>query len=530
MTEDSESLDQCLAHARSLILSAIKNSKSTKSFVGRWTLIVSKLEQIPNCLSDLSSHPLFAKNGLCKEQIQSISTALSETIALAEQCSCREITVGKLQMQSNLDSLSAKLDLCIKDCHLLIKTGVLGELNVQSLKICSVPELLARVQIGNSEAKHKAVDGLLESLRNDEKNVIVFLSQSNINALVQLLTATAPKIREKAVTIICMLAESGSCEGLLISEGVIAPLVKLMDSGSLTGREKAVVTLQRLSMSVDNARLISEHGGILPLIEISQAGDSISQLAAVGTLKNLSILPEIGQNLVDEGIIRVMINLLDSGTVLGLKEYAAECLQNLTSLSGNIKKIVVSEGGIKSILGYLDGPLPQESAVGALRNLISTVSTESTISLGILPRIVHVLKNGSPGAKQAAASAICKISNSTEMKSLICEYECLPLLVNLLEAKLSLAREVAAQAIASLISCRHSRKEVKKDERSVPNLVQLLDPSPQNTAKKYAVCCLLLLVSSKKCKRIMISYGAIGYLKKLCEMDVQGAKKLLDRL
>ncbi|ONK59181.1 uncharacterized protein A4U43_C08F3820 [Asparagus officinalis] len=535
MEEESESVDQWLARARHLVPIAIEKSKSTKNFAGRWSLIISKLEQIPHCLSDLSSHPFFTKNSLSREQLESISIALSETISLAEQCSSREISVGKLQMQSDLDSLAAKLDLCIKDCRLLIKTGVLGELNAQSSPssdsmICSVQELLARVQIGNSEAKHKAVDGLLEALREDGKNVIASLGRSNINALVQLLTAPAPKVREKAVTIICLLAESGSCESLLISEGVIAPLIRLMESGSLVGREKSVVTLQRLSMSVENARSISEHGGILPLIEVCQFGDSISQLAAVGTLRNLSVVPEVRQSLAEEGIIRVMINLLDSGTVLGLKEYAAECLQNLTSSSDSLKKAVVSEGGIRSILAYLDGPLPQESAVGALRNLVTVVSTDSIISLGILPRIVHVLKNGSLGAKQAAASAICKISNSMEMKRLVGEYGCLPLLLSLLEAKSTLAREVAAQAIASLMSCPHNRREVKKDKRSISNLVQLLDPSPQNTAKKYAVCCLLFMTSSKKCKRIMISYGAVGYLKKLSEMDVPGGNKLLERL
>lgn len=438
-------------------------------------------------------------------------------------------------MQSDLDSLAAKLDLCIKDCRLLIKTGVLGESNVppspaSESASCSVLELLARVQIGNSEAKHKAVDGLLEALRDDEKNVIASLGRSNISALVQLLTATVPKIREKAVTIICLLAESGSCESLLIAEGVIAPLIRLMESGSLVGREKAVVTLQRLSMSVENARTIAGHGGIMPLIEVSLAGDSISQLAAVGTLKNLSAVPEVRQSLAEEGIIRVMISLLDSGTVLGLKEYAAECLQNLTSGNDNLKKAVVSEGGIRSILTYLDGPLPQESAVGALRNLVGVVSSDSIVSLGILPRVVHVLKDGSLGARQAAASAICKISSSLEMKRLVGEHDCLPLLISLLEAKSNRAREVAAQAIATLMSCPQNRREVKKDERSVPNLVQLLDPSPQNTAKKYAVSCLLFMASSKKCKRTMISYGAVGYLKKLSEMDVPSGKKLLERL
>jgi hypothetical protein len=59
----------------------------------------------------------------------------------------------------------------------------------------------------------------------------------------------------------------------------------------------------------------------------------------------------------------------------------------------------------------------------------------------------------------------------------------------LLEAKSNSLREVAAQATA--LSCPAHATDVKKDEKSVPNLVQLLDPSPGNTAKKYAISCLL---------------------------------------
>ena len=104
------------------------------------------------------------------------------------------------------------------------------------------------------------------------------------------------------------------------------------------------------------------------------------------------------------------------------------------------------------------------------------------------------------------------------------------MLVRMLETMSNSAREVAAQAIASLISYPQNSREVKKDEKSVPSLVHLLDPGPQNTARKYAISCLLILSSGKRCKKLMISYGAVGYLKKLSEMDVAGARKLLERL
>ncbi|KAG6725276.1 hypothetical protein I3842_02G025400 [Carya illinoinensis] len=537
---DSQSAEDWLSHAQELVPVALNKAREVKGFPGRWKMIMSKLEQIPACLLDLSTHPCFSKNALCKEQLHAMLKTLKGAIELADLC-VGEKYEGKLRMQSDLDALSGKLDLNLRDCCLLIKTGVLGEATLPSSVAVSsaepeatthsnIRELLARLQIGHLEAKHRALDSLFEVMKEEEKNVLAVFGRSNIAALVQLLTATSPRIREKTVTVICSLAESGSCENWLISEGVLPPLIRLVESGSSVGKEKATISLQRLSMSTETARAIVGHGGVHPLIEICWTGDSVSQAAAACTLKNISAVPDVRQTLAKEGIIRVMINLLDCGILLGSKEYAAECLQNLTASNDNLKRSVVSEGGLRSLLIYLDGPLPQESAVGALRNLVASVSVEILISLGLLPRLVHVLKCGSLGAQQAAASAICRVCTSTEMKRLVGEAGCIPLLVKMLEAKSNRVSEVAAQAMSCLMILSQNCREVKRDDKSVPNLVQLLDPSPQNTAKKYAVSCLASISSSKKCKKLMISYGAIGYLKKLTEMDFPGAKKLLERL
>nr|CAD1835450.1 unnamed protein product [Ananas comosus var. bracteatus] len=334
----ADSAEQWLLRARQLVPAAVESARAAPGFPGRWKAIISKVERVPACLSDLSSHPCFSKNALCRELLQSVAATLAETVDLAGRCRRRgadPAALGKLQMQSDLDAVSGKLDLNLRDCALLVKTGVLlGDASAaaqqpqpqQPPPHQSVRELLARLQIGHAEAKHRAVDGLLDVMREDEKSVLSVLGRSNAAALIQLLTATAPKVREKAAAVVCLLAESGSCENLLVSEG-------------------AVLSLQRLSMSADTARSIVGHGGVRPLIEICQTGDSISQSAAAGALKNLSAVPEVRQALAEEGIIRVMINLLDCGIVLGSKEYAAECLQNLTASNDSLRRSVVSEGG-----------------------------------------------------------------------------------------------------------------------------------------------------------------------------------------
>ncbi|MFS7981968.1 putative armadillo-like helical protein [Helianthus anomalus] len=96
--------------------------------------------------------------------------------------------------------------------------------------------------------------------------------------------------------------------------------------------------------------------------------------------------------------------------------------------------------------------LPQEPAVSTVRNLVGSVSGETLISVGLLPRLVHVLKTGSTRAQTAAIGTICRICESVEMKKLVEESGCIPLLIKLLEVKAKEVREVAAQALASLLT------------------------------------------------------------------------------
>ncbi|KAI4369904.1 hypothetical protein MLD38_018298 [Melastoma candidum] len=533
------SAEAWLSRVREVVPVALDRAGKVKGFVTRWRKIISRLEQIPSCLSDLSSHPCFSKNVLCKEQLQAVAGTVSEVIALAGLC-LEEKCEGKLKMQNDLDTLSGKLDLNLRDCRLLIKTGVLGEATVvlapspeQAACSGNLIELLARLQIGHLEAKEKALDQLFEIMEEDEKTFLASLGRSNVSALIQLLTATSSRIREKAVTIICNIAESGGgSEKWLISEDALPPLVRILESGSgSVSKEKALLTLQRLSTSGETARAIVGHGGMRPLTDLCRTGDSVSQAAAACTLRNISGIPENRQTVAEADIVKVMVDLLNCGILPKTREYAAEFLQHLTTGQDNIKKSVIREGGVQALLGYIDGPLPKEPAAAAIRNVIESIPTEKLVSLNFLPRLARVLKSGSPGAQQAAASAICKLCCSPEMIKLVGETECIiPLLINLLEVKSNATREVSSQALSSLMTIPQNCKEVKRIDKSVPNLVQLLDSNPNNTAKKYAVSCLLRLSYSSACRRTMVSYGAVGYLRKLTEMGIPGSAQLVERL
>ena len=187
-----ETAEELLERVRGMVPPALAAAGAAAGFPGRWKAIAAKLEALPACLSDLSSHPCFAKNALCRELLQSLAATLAEAADLAGHCRGPP-PGGKLRTQSAIDALSGKLDLNLRDCALLVRTGMLSDAFGPSLPAeADVRELLARLQIGHTEAKNRAVDGLLEAQRNEEKSVLSVLGRANVSAMVQLLTASAP--------------------------------------------------------------------------------------------------------------------------------------------------------------------------------------------------------------------------------------------------------------------------------------------------------------------------------------------------
>ena len=105
-----------------------------------------------------------------------------------------------------------------------------------------------------------------------------------------------------------------------------------------------------------------------------------------------------------------------------------------------------------------------------------------------------------------------------------------PRVKELLDGKAIEEREASAKALSNLLACTCNRKIFRKEERGIVGTVQLLDPLSKNFDKKWPIAVLLTLVSSKKCRKQMVGAGACVYLQKLVELEVEGAKKLLDSL
>lgn len=533
--------EEWLREAQELAPSAIADASMVKVFAGRWSIIRKKLEQLPAQLTNLTESAGFTSNALSKELLQRIVGSLIETKDLAQKC-IEETFGGKLQMQSSLDSLAMKLGLNLRDCELLIRSGVLRDATAtrtasrtsrEAVK-WNVKEVLARLQIGSLDSKQKALESLLELMQEDDKNVLVVAGQDGcILTVMNLLDSGVPAVREKAAAAVSRLAQVDSCEHLLVTEGVLAPLVRLLESGSPLAKEKAASALKCLTSTQENGRSVAAHGGVPALLEICQSGTPGAQAAAAGAIKNLACFSEVRQIVVEEGAIPVLIGLVTSGTPVA-QGHACDGLQNLSSTDEQLRHAIASQGAINALLMYFDtssSPKAKEVAMGALRNLAASGAiVEQLLTLGLLPRLVIALRSGISTVQQVAASAACHLARSMELRRTLGEAGCIPPLVRMLEGKTCATQEWAAQAIYNLILADSNRRAFCKEDRSISRMVQLLDPSNVSVAKKFPISALLCLSGSKKCRKQMIAAGARTYLGKLADVEVIGARKLLERL
>lgn len=536
--------NQNLHLSRQLLSSLLEQVPQVQNFKGKWSFIKTKLTDLQAQLNDFTEFPGFSSNPLSFELVQSISETLTDAVTLATKCRNPNLPEGKLKTQSDIDSVLAKLDRHIKDGEILTRSGVIqdGVVTSCSSSVTSSKRevvrvesrnLITRLQIGSVESKNSAMDSLLGLLLEDDKNVLIAVAQGVVPVLVRLLDSSCVEMKEKTVSAISRISMVESSKHVLVAEGLLLlnHLVRVLESGSGFAKEKAAIALQALSFSKENARAIGSRGGISSLLEICLAGTPGSQAVAAGVLKNLAGFTEIKENFIEENAILVLLGLSTSGTALA-RENAIGCLCNLVSEDESMKILFVREGGIECLKNFWDATSTvNQVAAELLLNLASCAPiAELLVSDGFIARLVVALKSGVLGVRIAAARTIYELGFSTKTRKEMGELGCIPPLVWMLDGKANEEKEAAAMALSTLMIFAGNRKLFRKDDRGIESTVLILDPSIQSLDKKYPVSILASITHSKKCRKRMVAAGACLYLQKLVEMDIEGAKKVLESL
>ncbi len=89
---------------------------------------------------------------------------------------------------------------------------------------------------------------------------------------------------------------------------------------------------------------------------------------------------------------------------------------------------------------------------------------------------------------------------------------------------------MSLQALASLLLVEDNRELFMAEEGSVIGLVLLLDTRFPGVAKQFPIAALQPLAGNAKCRKQMMAAGVCNHLYVLADMEITGAKRLLDRL
>lgn len=533
-----------------LISSLISLSYSIRVFPSKWLSIRTKLEQLNSGLI-AAENCSFDDNSVFSDLIQSIQSTAIECHDLA-RC-CVDLTYsGKLLMQSDLDVVSSKLDLHLKDLSRIYTTGIITfayaivvsrpgiGASYNDLKFY-VKDLYTQMKVGDLDKKKLALIALSEVLQDDDRYVKIVAELGElVGLLVSFLEYEEACIQEKSAEAISTIAGFDSCKGELVGAGVIASLICVLEKGSNVGKESAVRALQKLTENLDNVWSVSAHGGVTGLLKICKDGDFPGELigSACRVLRNLAGVDEIKRFMVEEGAISVFMKLMRSKDKT-IQIGSIEFLQTMAYLDEPIQQKFVREGGTQSLIHSLDpasGSSLKTHAI-ALR-AIDTLCLSSLDSLDILMGtqflnwVVPLMHNGDALVQELAVKTafhLCGISEET--KKAMGDAGFIPVFISLLDSRSSEIRELAAAALSNLLSVRRNRKKFIQEDSNIICILQLLDlEKGKSGINKFLLPMLLSLTDSNTGRRKLVNSGSLKHLKKLAEAEVTEAKRIMKRL
>lgn len=246
-------------------------------------------------------------------------------------------------MQSDLDIANTSLSNHLHDLDLLLRSGVLHQSNAIVLSqpgpgshkqdlVLFIRDIFTRLQIGGVEFKKKALESLLQLLKDDDKSAAVVAKEGNVGYLISLLDFHhQSSIREQAVLALSIIVSANDeSRKIVFEEGGLGPLLRILETGSMPLKEKAAIGVEAITTDPENAWAISAYGGVSVLIEAFRSGTALTQSHAVGAIRNIAAVEDIKAALAEEGAVPVLVQSLTSSSNLA-QENAADCIATLAA-------------------------------------------------------------------------------------------------------------------------------------------------------------------------------------------------------
>jgi hypothetical protein len=548
-SQEPEDLDEQgrLAAALDAISCLVSESLSATLFPLKWRRIRNLLNRLHSGLADITVTA--ADDDDNGEAFADLLRAVVETAragqALVPRSQGRSYGGGKLHLRSDLDVLLASLDANaarLDDAHasgalvraraLVVPRPAAGA-SRDDVRFYA-RHLLAQLRAGG-EVRREAAAALRDALRvdDDDKRARVVASEfladgGGVGVLVALLECPDRRVQEDALDTVSAIPGTDAHRGDLVVGGVLAPVVRVLDDAAGASplvRERAARALCRLTENSDNAWAVAAHGGVTALLNACADDHGELACAACRVLRNLAGVDEIRKYMVsDAGALPVLFSLSQGDAADdAARIQATELLAFMSTTDGSVRDAVIHSGFIESLVHSLSShPRSSKSREVALRALdalcLASPSPRTTgrlLAAGFLARVLALLRDDANAALQycalKVARRLCQVSE--EAKRAAGDAGLVPELVGVLaRAKSPEAREVAAEAIAAIVSAHHrSRKRFAQED--VAQVLRLLRPEEEkpSTLTRFLLATLTHLADSSSGRRKIVSSEHFRY-------------------
>nr|XP_043623825.1 protein CELLULOSE SYNTHASE INTERACTIVE 1 [Erigeron canadensis] len=536
---------EILNQTTTLLSNLLPATLSINSFTSRWQILRTKLASLKSLLSELTYSTHWAENELLLTLLPNLLSTLHRIQTLCNRCTDPNYTSGKLLMQSDLDMATNWLSKQTNDLDLLLRSGVLRHTNAIVLSqptpgsskedLCFfIRDLFTRLQIGGLEYKRKALDSLILLLTDDEKSASIVASEGNIGYLITLFDTNTH--RDQALSAISILACAGDqSRKTVFEQGGLGPLLRIVESGAAHLKEKACMAVEAITSDSDNAWAVSAYGGVPILLDVCRTGSLAAKDHAIGAIRNVANVEDIQISLGEENGLPVIIGLLSSGSV-SAKEKAANCIAILASSSEYFRGAIIEEKGLPKLLQLIHQSSNPDTLEHVLRGVYSlsrsdSVSRMLSASSSFITQMCGLIKQGNFTLQQLGVLILAKLSITDGNKRLI--GGCMGAIMKLMEFDKPVGlQDSGLKLLVSLLTVKCNRKEFVKDDKIMMRLITMMDPVNDAVSKNIPVTIVnsLMAGGSNGCRKRLVDAGTQGYLQRLNEMEVAGAKKALHRL
>ncbi|PKI37087.1 hypothetical protein CRG98_042521 [Punica granatum] len=293
--------------------------------------------------------------------------------------------------------------------------------------------------------------------------------------------------------------------GVLVKSGV---LLQCTAPAPLASSNPSPSSFKREAVRAESRNLITR----------LQIGGHDSKNSAMDSL--LGLLQEDDKNVmvaVAQGVVPVLVKLLDLGSDLEVKEKAVAAISRVSTVESS-KHLLIAEGLLllNHLLRVLESGsgFAREKACVALRAL--SFSKENAWAIGCrggISSLLEICVAGTPGSQAFAAGVLRNLAAFREIRENFVEENAVVVLLGLAASGTALAQENAFGCLHNLVSNDENLKLLVVREKGIECLKDYWDSSPSdNRGLEVAIELLTQLASYQPIGEVLVSDGFIPRL------------------